>query len=66
MPGLGTLPEGRLFLSPAEVASLLDADPRTVRKAVQEGKIPGFKLGVYWKIPAAWVLEQAGIRGDAA
>ena len=53
--------DSRLFLTPAELATLLGSDPRTVRKAVQEGKIPGFKVGVFWKIPTSWVRQQAGL-----
>jgi excisionase family DNA binding protein len=58
-----TLLDGRLFLTPAEVAALFDADPRTIRKAAQEGKIPGTKVGAFWKIPTSWVRQQAGLEG---
>lgn len=60
-----TLPEGRLFMSPQEVAAALGADPRTIRRAIAEGQIPGFKVGVFWKIPTAWLREVASGGGDA-
>lgn len=61
------IPERRLFVSVAEAADILETDPRTVRRALQEGQIPGFKVGTFWKIPAAWLRERAGIGdGDAA
>jgi excisionase family DNA binding protein len=56
----------RLFATPAEVAELLDMDPRTVRAALQRGEIPGFKVGAWWKIPTAWLRSQAGIGDDDA
>lgn len=62
-------PEGRLFMSPQEVAAALGTDPRTIRRAIAEGQIPGFKVGVNWKIPAAWLREAAtggGSNGTAA
>jgi excisionase family DNA binding protein len=60
-----TLLDSRLFLTPIEVAALFDSDPRTIRRAVQEGKIPGFKVGVFWKIPTSWVRQQAGLEGSS-
>jgi excisionase family DNA binding protein len=67
MQPASTLLDTRLFLSPIEVAALFDTDPRTIRKAAQEGKIPGLKVGAFWKIPTSWVRQQAGLGGgDAA
>ena len=61
------IPERRLFVSVAEAAVILETDPRTVRRALQEGQIPGFKVGTFWKIPVSWLRKQAGMGdGDAA
>jgi excisionase family DNA binding protein len=65
MPHREALAE-RLFVTPVEVAELLEMDPRTVRAALQRGEIPGFKVGAWWRIPAAWLRSQAGIGGDDA
>lgn len=58
--------DDRLFLTPAEVAALLGMDPRTVRAALQRGEIPGFKVGAWWRTPAAWVRAQARLDGSDA
>ena len=56
----------RLFVTPAEAARLLGMDPRTVRRAIAEGQIPGFKVGTSWKIPTAWLRSQARIEDSVA
>lgn len=55
----GELPPGRLFLTIPHAAPLLDADVRTLRRACQAGEIPAIKVGVIWRIPTAWIREQA-------
>ncbi|HET9969828.1 MAG TPA: helix-turn-helix domain-containing protein [Streptosporangiaceae bacterium] len=59
------IPE-RLFASVPEVAEILGSDPRTVRRALEAGQIPGTKVGAFWKIPTAWLLKQARRGGDNA
>jgi excisionase family DNA binding protein len=49
----------RLFVGVPEVAEILSSDERTVRRAIAAGQIPGFKVGVNWRVPAAWLREQA-------
>jgi excisionase family DNA binding protein len=56
----------RLFVTPAEAAELLDLDPRTVRAALQRGEIPGTRVGERWKIPTAWLRQQAAWSGNDA
>ena len=34
-----------------EVATLLGLDPRTIRKYVKTGELPGFKIGKQWFYP---------------
>jgi excisionase family DNA binding protein len=60
------VPSERLFVSPQEVAGALGMDERTVRRAVAAGLIPGFKVGVCWRIPASWLRGAAGLGSDGA
>lgn len=54
---------GRLFANTTEAAAILGYDPRTVRRAVEAGEIPGVKAGVTWRVPVAWLREQARLGG---
>jgi excisionase family DNA binding protein len=57
----------QLFLSAPEAAALYRVDRRTLYRALENGEIPGIKVGVTWKIPTAWLRKQAGMGdGDAA
>ena len=53
----------QLFVSVPEAATILGVDPRTARRAIDAGQIPGFKVGVFWKVPTAWLREQARVGG---
>jgi excisionase family DNA binding protein len=57
------IPE-RLFASVPEVAEILGSDPRTVRRALEAGQIPGTKVGAFWKIPTSWLRQAAEGGGD--
>jgi len=57
------LPAGRLFATAPEAAKVLRSDARTLRRALAAGTIPGFRVGATWRIPVAWLREQAGL-GD--
>jgi excisionase family DNA binding protein len=59
------LPAGRLFATTPEAAQVLRTDERTLRRALEAGQVPGFRVGVTWRIPVAWLREQAGL-GDGA
>jgi excisionase family DNA binding protein len=52
--------EGRHFAAVPVVASILDADPRTVRRAIKDGQIPAVKVGATYRVPVAWLRQQAG------
>jgi excisionase family DNA binding protein len=56
--------EGRLFATVTETAAILSYHPETVRKAAAAGEIPSVRVGSSFRIPTAWLREQA--RGDAA
>jgi excisionase family DNA binding protein len=50
----------RLFANVPEVAEILGADERTVRRAVAAGEIPATRIGVKCIIPVSWLRERAG------
>jgi excisionase family DNA binding protein len=56
----------QLFVSVPEAAAILGVDPRTARRAIDAGQLPGFKVGVFWKVPTAWLCERAGLRTSEA
>lgn len=56
----------RLFATAPETAAILRTDERTVYRALAAGVIPGTRVGTVWRIPVAWLREQAGLGGDAA
>lgn len=43
------VPEER-FLTPEEVADMLRVSPRTVNRWLNQGKLPGVKIGSRWRI----------------
>ena len=53
----------RLFVTPNEAAAVLQWDVRTVRKLIHDGTIPSTKADQQYRIPAAWVREQAQLAG---
>jgi excisionase family DNA binding protein len=57
------VPDDRLFVNAREAAGILGMDERTVGSAIRAGQIPAFKVGVFWRIPTAWLRKQAGM-GD--
>jgi hypothetical protein len=60
-PEATALPPDRLFATAPETAQVLRSDERTVRAALEAGQIPGFKVGVTWRVPVSWLREQAGL-----
>jgi excisionase family DNA binding protein len=52
---------GQVFADVPVVASVLGRDERTVRRAIEAGKIPAQKVGSRWAVPVAWLREQAGV-----
>lgn len=51
---------GRLFAGVPEVAEIIGADERTIRRAIAAGEIPGHRVGTKYMIPVAWLRELAG------
>jgi excisionase family DNA binding protein len=56
----------QLFATVPEAAVILGVDPRTLRRALDAGQIPGIKVGVFWKIPTSWLRKVAEGGGDDA
>jgi hypothetical protein len=48
------------FATAAETAVIMRCDTRTVRAYIKAGKIPATFVGE-WRIPCAWLREQAGV-----
>ena len=61
---LGRL-DGKLFATTSEAGAVLRYDHRTVRKAIEAGQIPAIKYGSTWRIPVAWIREQAALGTNA-
>ena len=51
---------GRDFATVDEVAQILRADPRTIRRRIVDGSIPATRAGD-WRIPVSWLREQARV-----
>ena len=53
----------RQFLTVRDVGDLLRVHPTTVYTLVRQGKIPGFRIGSYWRFRtdqiACWVAEKS-------
>jgi excisionase family DNA binding protein len=60
--------QGRLFATVTEVSAILsyDMQGRTVRKAIEAGEIPATRVGAQWRIPVAWIREQARLGTDGS
>ena len=58
---LSELPSGRLFASVPEATKILGYDKlgRTVRRGIANGEIPAVRVGATYRIPLAWLREQA-------
>jgi excisionase family DNA binding protein len=50
-----------LFADVPETAAVLRYDARTVRRAIEAGEIPAVRAGERWRVPTAWLREQAGL-----
>lgn len=50
----------RNFATVLETASVLGYDPRTVRRAIRDGEIPATRAGATYRVPVAWLRQQAG------
>lgn len=51
---------GRNFATVPETAEILGYDPRVVRRAISDGEIPATKAGATYRVPVAWLRQQAG------
>ena len=51
----------RLFATVPQAASILERDPRTIRKAAEAGDIPACRAGAKWLIPTNWIRAEAGL-----
>ena len=60
MTTLGDL-AGQAFADVPQVADILGRDERTIRRAIEAGKIPATQVGSKWSVPIAWLREQAGV-----
>jgi len=62
MPHMTTLNDlaGQTFADVPQVADIIGRDERTVRRAIESGKIPATQIGSKWSVPVAWLREQAG------
>jgi excisionase family DNA binding protein len=49
------------FTSVPAAAGILNMDQRTVRRAIARGEIPATRVGTDYRIPVAWLAEQAGL-----
>lgn len=55
---VGIVAKSSPFVSPSEVAEILGRDPRTIRKMIKHGHLPGRKLGNEWVMTRAeWAAE---------
>ena len=64
---LSVLPPGRLFATVPEFGKVTGYDQRTIRAGIEAGEIPAFRVGATWRIPVAWIREQARlVPSDAA
>lgn len=52
-------PDGPQFTGVSEAAVVLDANPRTIRVAIQRGQIPAVRVGWEYKIPMSWLRRAA-------
>ena len=60
------IPSGRLFATVPEFVKVSGYDQRTVRKGIGAGEIPAIRVGATWRIPVAWIREQARLGADGS
>ena len=53
--------EGRLFITVTELAALLQLDPRTIRRGIQDGSIPAVRVGRSTRIPVPKIRTLIGL-----
>ena len=58
--------DGKLFATTTETAAILNYDSRTVRAAIEAGEIPSVRAGSTYRVPVAWIREQARLGGQSA
>lgn len=58
--------DGKLFATTTETAAVLRYDARTLRKAIEAGEVPAVRAGSTYRIPTAWLREQARAGGGRA
>jgi excisionase family DNA binding protein len=58
--------QGKIFATTTETAAVLRYDARTLRKAIEAGEVPAVKAGSTYRIPTAWIRQQAGLEGGNA
>lgn len=50
--------EEKILFSVQEASDFCGVDPKTMRKELEAGRIPGLRMGRNWKIPAWWIKQQ--------
>jgi len=52
------------YLSVKDIANIFGLSPTTIERLAREGRIPAYKIGWEWRIPAkefqAWLQRQRG------
>ena len=56
--------KGKMFATTTEAGAVLRYDQRTIRKAIADGAIPAVRAGATYRIPVAWIMDQAGLAGE--
>lgn len=51
-------PKEKLFWGVPATAAECDIDPKTLRKELEAGRVPGQRFGRTWKIPVWWIKRQ--------
>lgn len=52
---------GRLFITVAEAAQVLEVDPRTLRRSIDAGEFPAVRVAASVRIPVAKFLDLCGL-----
>ncbi len=53
--------EGRLFVTVTELAALMQLDPRTVRRGIEDRSIPSIRVGRSTRIPVPKIRALIGL-----
>jgi excisionase family DNA binding protein len=56
--------KGKLFCTTTEAGAVLRYDHRTIRVAIEEGQIPGVRVGATWRVPVARIMQQVSLGAD--